>query len=200
MSVTNNANIVAVMGGTGSGKSTYVKKEIRRLKTKRLIIFDVMHEYGQFGQVKKKLSEVIAAAKGQTFSIVYQPEAGDIKEKFEFICKLAFTLGDLVLVVEELNRVTAATGAPPQWQNCTSRGRHRGLNIYGVSQRPASLDKDFFSNATKIRTGRVNFEADIRTLANVLRVSKDEISSLKPLEYIERDMATHEISRGKLKI
>lgn len=200
MSVANNANIVAVMGGTGSGKSTFVKKEIKRLKPRRLIIFDVMNEYSQFGTTAKTMQEVFSLSRKQSFAIIYQPNGGDLKQKFEYICKLSFALGDLVMVVEELNMLTEPTRSPPNWRNCTSRGRHKGLTIYGLSQRPASLDKDFFSNATKIRTGRVNFAADIRTLSNVLMIDKDQISQLKPLEFIERDMATNEIKRGSIKI
>lgn len=200
MAVSNSANIVAVMGGTGSGKSTFVKKEIKRLKPRRLIIFDVMHEYGAYGVIVNKLSEAVALCRQKSFAIIYQPSSRDLREKFNFVCKLAFQTGDMVFIIEELNRLTMPTRAPENWQDCTSRGRHKGITIYGVSQRPASLDKDFFSNATKIRTGRVNFAADIRTLANVLMIDKDEISQLKPLQYIERDMTTHKITRGMIKI
>jgi len=198
MAVTNNAHIVAVMGGTGSGKSTFIKREINRLKPKRLIIFDVMHEYSDHGQAVKLCGALAQLAKAKTFSLIFQPSSASIKEQFNYVCKLAFALGDCMLVVEELNRVTQATKAPPNWQDCTSRGRHKGLMIYGASQRPAGVDKDFFSNATKIRSGRLNFAADIKTLANVLKVKTNDIDSLKPLEFIEREMATGKITRGKL--
>ena len=79
----------------------------------------------------------------------------------------------------------------------TLKGRHKGLTVYGNSQRPASIDKNFFGNATIIRTGRLNFAADVKVLANVLQVQALEVQSLQPLEYIERDMGTGAISRGK---
>lgn len=198
MAVTNKANIVAVMGGSGSGKSTFIKREIARLKPKRLIVFDVMHEYDALGQPVKLCGELARLSKQKAFKLVFQPSSININQQFDFVCKLAFEFGDMVFVVEELNRVTQANKAPPAWQDCTSRGRHKGLIIYGASQRPASVDKDFFSNATKIRSGRLNFEADIKTLANVLKVKTHEIDELKPLEFIEREMATGEIKRGKL--
>lgn len=199
MGVTNKANIVAVMGGSGSGKSTFIKREIARLKPKRLIIFDVMHEYGAYGDAVALCSMAAQTAKKPAFKLVFQPNSRSIDSQFEFICKLAFELGDCMLIVEELNRVTQATKAPPAWQDCTSRGRHKGLMIYGASQRPASVDKDFFSNATRIRTGRLNFAADIKTLANVLKVKTSEIDGLKPLEYIEREMSSGKTTGGILK-
>jgi hypothetical protein len=198
MAVTNKANITAVMGGSGSGKSTFIKREIARIKPKRLIIFDVMHEYGDHGQPVKLCGEMARLAKQASFKLIFQPNSRSIESQFDFVCRLAFALGDCMLVVEELNRVTEATRSPPAWQDCTSRGRHKGLIIYGASQRPAGVDKDFFSNATRVRSGRVNFEADIRTLANVLKVKPADIDGLMPLEYIERDMTTGKTTRGKL--
>lgn len=198
MAVTNKANIVAVMGGSGSGKSTFIKREIDRLKPKRLIVFDVMHEYHDYGQPVKLCGELAQLAKAKTFRLDFQPNSQNINQQFNYVCKLAFALGDCMLVVEELNRVTQSNKAPPAWQDCTSRGRHKGLMIYGASQRPASVDKDFFSNATRIRSGRLNFAADIKTLANVLKVKTTDIDELKPLEFIEREMATGKINRGKL--
>ncbi len=199
MGVTNKANIVAVMGGSGSGKSTFIKREIERLKPKRLMVFDVMHEYSDKGQPIKLCSELAQMAKAKQFRLVFQPSSQNMQQQFNFFCKLAFEIGNCLIVVEELNRVTEATKAPPNWQDCTSRGRHKGLMIYGASQRPAGVDKDFFSNATKIRTGRLNFAADIKTLANVLQVASNEIEQLKPLEFIERDMNTGEKQKGAIK-
>lgn len=199
MAVENKANIVAVMGGSGSGKSTFIKREILRLKPKRLIVFDVMHEYGEFGQPIKFCRDLATMAKATSFKAIFQPSSTNIKEVFDFVCKIAFETGNVLLVVEELNRVTEATRAPPSWQDCTSRGRHKGMMIYGASQRPANVDKDFFSNATKIRSGRLNFAADIKTLANVLKVKNADIDGLRPLEYIEREMSNGQISRGIIK-
>lgn len=198
MAVTNKANIVAVMGGSGSGKSTFIKREIDRLKPKRLLVFDVMHEYDDKGQPVKLCGELAQLARSPSFKLVFQPNSANIQQQFNFFCKLAFEIGNCLMVVEELNRVTEATRAPPHWQDCTSRGRHKGLMIYGASQRPAGVDKDFFSNATKIRTGRLNFAADIKTLSNAIGCSQLQLKVLAPLEFIERDMTNGKITTGKL--
>lgn len=199
MAKSSKANIVAVMGGSGSGKSTYIKREIERTKPKRLIIFDVMHEYHSLGDVVTTCSGLVSQIKKKSFAVVFFASSKNIQEQFDFVCKVAFAAGDLTLVVEELNRVTQPNRAPPHWQDCTSRGRHKGMSIYGASQRPAGVDKDFFSNATKIRTGRLNFDADIKTLANVLNVGRPDISNLKPLEYLERDMSGGDVVSGVLR-
>jgi hypothetical protein len=94
------------------------------------------------------------------------------------------------MVVEELQMVTRPERAPPAWSSCTLRGRHRELAIFGVSQRPAHVDKNFFANATWIRTGRLNCEDDQRCLANVLAVPRPVIAGLVGHQWIARDMLT----------
>ena len=200
MGVANQAVIVAVMGASGSGKSTYIKQQIRRGKPTRLIIFDPMGEYGEIAQPVNSLHQLAKAAKGQKFRLAFKPDAGKAEAQFNLLCKIAYAAGECWLVVDELAIVTKPGSAPPGWADCSMRGRHKGLTVIGASQRPASIDKHFFGNATQIRTGRLNFAADIKVLANVLHVDQVEISQLKPLEYIERQMQTGQIGRGKIKI
>ncbi|MGH8719649.1 MAG: hypothetical protein ACREV0_12025 [Burkholderiales bacterium] len=59
-------------------------------------------------------------------------------------------------------------------------------------QRPAAIDKHFFGNASVIRTGRLNYAAD------VLDVAGDEIRELPQLAWIERDMRSGKVQRGKI--
>lgn len=200
MAVSNEAVIVAIMGASGSGKSTYIKQQIRRGKPKRLIIFDPMGEYATMAKPVTTLREVARAAKAKTFSLAFRPDAEKAAQQFDLLCKIAYTAADCWLVVDELAIVTKPGWAPPGWADCSMRGRHKGLTVIGASQRPASIDKHFFGNATLIRTGRLNFAADIKVLANVLHVDQAEISQLKPLEYIERQMKTGDIARGTIKI
>lgn len=200
MSVANKAVIVAVMGASGSGKGVYIKQKIRQAKPKRLMVFDPMGEYGEFCTIVKTMAEVLAAVKNKHFRIALKPDSAKINEQFDLFCKIAYAVGDCWLVVDELALVTKASYAPPAWADVSMRGRHRGLTVIGASQRPASIDKHFFGNSTIIRTGRLNFEADIKTLANVLRVTANEISDLQPLEYIERNMLTGITTKNMLKI
>jgi hypothetical protein len=89
-------------------------------------------------------------------------------------------------------------GAPAGWSMVTRKGRHRGLRVYGASQRPAAIDKHFFGNASVIRTGRLNYAADVKTMADVLDVTSDEIRELPALAWIERDMRSGKVRRGSI--
>ncbi len=70
------------------------------------------------------------------------------------------------------------------------------MTIIGLSQRPAGVDKDFFSNCSFVRSGRINYSSDAKAIADVLGVKKDDITNLNEYEYIQRNMFTGEITRG----
>lgn len=194
----NKALIVAVMGASGSGKSAFVKKEIMRARPRRLMIFDPLKEYGAFGEVVTSTAALRTKARAKFFALVFQPSMALIKEQFDFFCAVSYDSGYCTVVCEELSLVTTANKAPPAWSLITLTGRHKKMCVYGLSQRPASIDKNFFSNATKVRCGRLNYAADIQTLANVLNVPRDKVQNLLPLEFIERETSTGKITTGKL--
>lgn len=206
MSAANDASIVAVMGSSGSGKSLYIKQFLQRKKPVRLIVWDAQAEYSGFGKVVNTVQAafdlMVAAGRGGSFNIVFVPGNGAkiAQLQFDAICQIVYAAGYMTFVVEELAFVTSPSYAPPGWAAVTLKGRHRGLRVIGASQRPASIDKHFFGNATTIRTGRLNFESDLATLSNVLQVPRDEILNLQPLQFVERDMHTGKVSRGRLKV
>lgn len=108
----NTASNIAVFGASGSGKSTFIKRAIAKAKPARLLIWDPMQEYAEFGQVTQSLGELVAqiAAGGKRgkFSLVYQPSSDEKTraKQFDVFCGLAMAAGQLVLVVEELKFVT----------------------------------------------------------------------------------------------
>jgi hypothetical protein len=198
----NVADITAAMGATGSGKSMFVKGELIRTKPSRLMVWDFKREYGKFATPVTRLSDVLSMARAEHFVIVFQPSHAPAigKDQFDVFCQIAFAAKRLTFVGEELSFTTSAGFAPAGWSMLTLAGRSEALTIYGTSQRPACIDKNFFSNCTRIRSGRLNFEDDIRTMARVLKVKPDQVDTLLPLHYIERDMNTQKTTSGKVKI
>ena len=198
----NTASNIAVFGASGSGKSTFIKRAIAKAKPARLLIWDPMQEYAEFGQVTQSLGELVAqiAAGGKRgkFSLVYQPSSDEKTraKQFDVFCGLAMAAGQLVLVVEELKFVTKPSWSPVRWAQVTMTGRHRCLRVIGASQRPASIDKDFLGNCTTIHTGRLAYPEDVRAVAKAMGVDEAGIAALKPLEWIEKNMQTGQTSRG----
>lgn len=181
-----------------------MKQRLKVERPRRLLVWDPLHEYAKFGQVANTLGEMLDGIKttdGKArarFARILQPKAGGSARMFGLFCKLAHAIGGCTVVVEELALVTQASRAPEGWRELSLTGRHRGVVIMAGSQRPASIDKDFFSNCTRIRCGRLNYQADVKTMGDVLGVKGNELRDLAPLEWIERDMGNGSIKRGKI--
>lgn len=198
MSVKNSADIVAVMGDTGSGKSAWVKRRIAGAR--RLLIWDPMHEYGAHGVVHDKLADVAAALGAKTFALVFQPsaDAKAMARQFDLFCRLALAAGNLTVLVEELRFVTTPSRSPLGWAQVNLTGRHKGLRVIGTSQRPASIDKDFLGSATLVHTGLLGYPEDVKAVAARMRIAPAEIDALAPLDWIEFNKTTKKITRGRL--
>lgn len=196
------AHIEAVLGSTGSGKSSYVKAKMREKPPKRLLVFDPEGEWGEFGRTTGSLQDVIAGceAAGPTGALrivfVPSPDPGTAMRQFDVFCRVAFHAERLTFIVDELKLVTTPSRSPIGWGMLTGRGRKRGIVTYGLSQRPASIDKDFLGNCTHVRTGRLTYAEDQKAVARVLGVPEAEIGALPDLGWIRRDMATGELTRG----
>lgn len=197
MSVTNKASIMAVLGSSGSGKSTFIKRTLSRGHP-RLLIWDPMSEYD--GQLVATLTDLVKSLHGKKFRLVFRPSADPAArvKQFELVCRAALAAGNLTLVVEELRFVTTPSRAPLGWAQVCLTGRHRGLKVFGISQRPASIDKDFLGNCTAIRTGRLAYPEDVKAVTKVMGIPPGKVEALRPLEWLEKDMATGKLSSGVL--
>jgi hypothetical protein len=149
----------------------------------------------------ESLKEVVSLCKREKFAVNYLPNmAGDLDAQFSMFCRIANTVPNITVVVEELSYVTKAMYSPPDWRAMSVTGRHRGMTIIGVSQRPTRVDKDFLSQCTTIHAGRLNTAPDRKTLANMLCIPIQQVIELEPLDWIERDMATGRTTMGRVKI
>lgn len=197
MSVSNKAHIVAVLGASGSGKSTYVKRTIAKGHP-RLMIWDPLAEYQ--GEITDRVTDALAMLRQAKFRCVFRPSPDPAVRtvQFDLLCRASLAAGRLTLVIEELRFVTTPSRAPLGWAQVCLTGRHKGLKVYGLSQRPASIDKDFLGNCTAIRTGRLAYPEDVKAVSRAMGGHVSEIQALKPLHWLEKDMTTGRMSSGVL--
>ena len=202
----NKASIHAVIGASGSGKTTHVMQCIKRGQPRRLLIWDTKGEFAREGyarpitSIDKLIDIVLAAGTNGEFKFAFQPSGDRAKFKRDFsrLCGVAFAAKNCWLIAEELAEVTEAGSAPEGWRKATTQGRSEGLTIYGLSQSPAWIDKFFFGNCSTIRTGRVIQESHIKTMAGVLGVPGNDILNLQDLEFIHLTISPRKLDRGKI--
>lgn len=122
--------------------------------------------------------------------------------QFAFVCAIAWRTAErgrpVDFVVDELSEFTTASEAPAEWRRLVKRGRKAGISVYAAAQRPAEIDKTIWSNASLVRTGRLNYVEDQRTIAAALGVPVDQVIALGQLDYLERDRNSGELRRGRL--
>ncbi len=200
MSTDGEARIYAMMGASGSGKSARTKLEIAERKPPRLMIWDPKREYSPMGlDAFDSLSELGRAAfKRKRFALAFHPKRtkSEMRDQFSTFCKIADAAGDLTAVCEELSDVTLPGWAPDGWSMLTRQGRHSRMTLYGNSQSPAAIDKTFWGNTTRICTGVLGTASDVKTLADVLMIDKADIFRLLPMQFINLDKGTREVTRG----
>lgn len=201
----NAASITAVMGASGSGKSAWLKQQLAKWKPRRLMVWDPMDEYGHLAGRLSTLAPVIdqlkLAGKRGGFVLVFDPSHDEKRrlDQFNVWCLAALAAGELTFIAEELRFVTRPGWAPTGWAKVTMTGRHKGLRVIGTSQRPASIDKDFFGNCTVIHTGRLAYPDDVRTVARAMNVPEADLAALQPLQWMQKDMTTGSFSKGTIR-
>jgi hypothetical protein len=130
---------------------------------------------------------------------------GPVDERhFELFCGLAWVWlrgpngANNTLVVEELSDVTSPGKAPRSWGAIARKDRYEGGYVIAITQRPAESDKTILGNCALIHCGRMNTHRDRKYMAEILDVGVDQVEALQDLEYLHRDMRTHQVTRGRV--
>lgn len=200
------ANIWGVLGASGTGKGLWIKKQLNKLKPKRLVVWDFMDEYGEFGGLRcTSLRDVRAAlmkAGGGPMRVRYVTGAAgsDVRKEFEVICELVYAWGGCVFIAEELANVTTPSWAPAAWRKMTTSGRHRAVHIIGASQTPALVDKSFLGNCTLMHVSALRQASHRKAVSEAMDIDVALVAALLPLEYIEKDFSSGKVTTGRVAI
>lgn len=202
----NAAKVVAIMGSTGSGKTSYLRQVLAKRKRRRTVIWSPKEDIDNYaamygGQVVTTAGEALAALKAAgrgPVHVVFKPRlvrAVD-EAQFDAVCKIAMLARDVTFIVDELHTVTRPSWAPDGWRKLVMMGRGYGAEVFGLSQRPASVDKDFFGNLSTIHARRLAYAEDAKVVARALTVQPQEVMALTGYQWLERDIQTGKVTRG----
>lgn len=157
------AEIICIFGKRGSGKSTLAKKLLRGKS--RVIVFDPLGEYsGRLVSDPLELFKTIRRAK--RFFIVYRPT--DARKEFPWIARIAYEIGELCLVAEEISWAISPAKMDPRIEILIRMGRHKGVELIGISRRPAEVNRDLTANAGTIHIFRTTEPRDIKYFRDLL--------------------------------
>lgn len=209
----NQADLTAIIGATGSGKSTRIKLLLESERPRRLMVWDWKAEYDMPVVAVADLHLVVKESGNAVVSVkptkeiaraIYQGrmraenEAAVIARMFDQFCNVALDRGNLMVIAEELSNVTTASWAPLPWRRVCTEGRHSALRIIGTTQRPALCDKTFIDAATVIMCGRLNSSSSKAYMADAMDVAKADIAALGQFQWIAKDTQSGRVWRADL--
>lgn len=176
--------ISVILGKKGSGKTSLAWNLIR--ETPRLLIFDFNREYNGFYTVSnpEDLLKVLQLNFEGNFRVVYQPSPNfEIEEHFQHLSAAVFCMKDMTLLAEEIDLVSTAGDMPDGLKKIINYGRHRGINLIGLSRRAHRVPRDLTANADKIYTFSQFEPRDIRYLAEYMgETASNQVSTLRKTE------------------
>ena len=206
MAAKNEAQIWGVMAASGSGKGLWIKEQLRRMKPRRLVIWDYKDEYSEHApDLARSLvpsQQAMVKARRGPLQIRYKCKPGtNVKQtraEFEALCRLVQAWGNCVFLAEELSNVTTPSWAPAAWREMTTGGRHEAVHIIGVAQNPALIDKTFLSNCSMVHVGPLRQHTHRQAVARAMDIPLQEITALEKFHYIQRHYDTKSVVRGRV--
>jgi hypothetical protein len=171
----------AIFGKSGSGKTYFAKNHIVK-GMDRVIAFDPEEEFADmrgFVAVSslQQLADLALDCWEGNFRIAYLPSPGREEQELSEVSRLieryqepyrAGKSNDKVtLVVDELNLSFPLNPKPQNdgFARLCSRGRKRGVNLIGISQRPAEVSTRFRGNLDRMSVFELSLKNDWQAVA-----------------------------------
>lgn len=209
MSRAKNAGRIGVWGSSGSGKTTYL---LDRLHGRgRVVVMDVTGDIVAEGFKRcTTVDEVRKAmlADWRKFRLAYCPQPGQEARCLNQLAGMLATAQKgyeagqhdmmLTLAVDEMADAFPAAGGPtkaPNFATLCSQGRHKGIELFGCSQRIAEVNSRFRGNCTEAVVFTNIEPNDVARSAATLGLKPADVESLKPLQFLHRVRA-REVSSG----
>lgn len=151
--------IILVLGRKGSGKSYFVKQGLKNFNN--LIIIDTLAEYE--GVIIYDVQDFIDFIKSQpkNFQIVLR-DLND--EKIDTYLSLLAELENITIVCEEVDYYFTGINPNMNLLKIIKYGRHKGINVVGISRRPFEVSPFLRSQADLVITFEQKEPRDIEAL------------------------------------
>jgi hypothetical protein len=194
--------VISIFGARGSGKSTRAKEMLNDPRRKRVIVYDIKAEY-PFKKIRgaQEFAKFMRVNWRKDFKISYVPEAKEKPQHIIELSELCYALvhqqeddyrdkiaRDLTLLVEEMS-ISAPNQKYPVGQGgfeyAVNVGREWGIEIIGVSQRPAQVNPDYRGNASEVYYFALSDGLDEAVAKQKIGEHAAKLKSMQPHNYIK---------------
>jgi len=171
---------IAIFGKTGTGKTTFTKRVLWPLYTRR-VFHDAKCESNDLltnAALCRTPNELQQVIKNGKVSILYQP-ANLSPDDFNKVCEIVYQATNFTLFVDEVSKFCSPSWIEPWHDEIMTRGRSRGVGIVNLSQRPRRCHNTVISEAEHFLVYRLQLETDIAKIKEILpKKYADMISTL----------------------
>jgi len=185
-----------IFGKRGCGKSVLAAILCRDIK--RLVIYDTLGEYtdGFVIEDLQELKEIWGDVYRGNFRLIYQPVDPDAD--FDTVCGLVYGCENMTFLIEELDRYSKPLTLSPPFKDIIQRGRHRNIELIGVTQRPHGVDKLLTSQAKEMFIFNTTEPRDVDYFKDTIGYPVVvKIAALQEYEYVKYQDGTDQLEVGK---
>jgi DNA helicase HerA-like ATPase len=208
---------VLIVGDSGSGKTTFWLNFVTKSEHKLKLIFDAEGEYimrGKHGIIcyePKQLQETcerVLAGEAESNIVIFDPSiqfAGDLENGFAWFCEWVFEVSKLapmvpkLLATDELQNLIGTDIIADSFRKVLETGRRYGLDFIAITQALNLIHNRVRNQITELVVFRTQEENALKYLKS-RGFDPDEVSNLRDLNYIAKDMRGNAVSKGKLKV
>jgi len=172
--------ILCIFGRKGSGKSFLAKQCLDDWD--RVLILDLMAEYPgdvRTWTLEEAREELIRLCGRERWKL---SATGLAPYESLALLDLAREIPGLLVVVEEAGTLCSPSDLPPELAELVYRGRHYGVSLLVLSQRPATVHRGVTSQADLVVAFRQHEQRDIAYLRSLFGDSAEELRYLEEYE------------------
>lgn len=181
--------IIFISGQRGSGKSYFAKTLTRSLP--RCIIWDALGEYEADHRIfdLDSLADFLIQDRDNPKFFHVAFDTIDAEGDFPDFCRLVLARGDLYVVIEELDMLSTPYSTPVEFARLIKYGRHYGIQLVGVSRRPAEVSRLFTSQASRFVTFPQREPNDIKYFTSIFGKAALSLPTMKLHHYLDIDFS-----------
>lgn len=179
---------VTVLGTRGTGKST-LARQITKLWP-RAIIIDPVDDWTEgevifsFEKFARRLIE-LKKSEAKEFRLIFRfnPDLENKETVFNQILRLAFHFQNLQVVIDEIQLFATPHKIPNYLKNLLFIGRHKGISLVCITQRPGQLNKSVLAQSRHVFVGQLHEKNDLRVISDFLNIEVEKIINLEKFSF-----------------
>ena len=180
------SEIISVTGQRGCGKTHWVEHYLDNIS--RFLIYDTLSEYNvkapRFRDPGKLVAHIQKHKNSEFLNAIYDPLDDST---FPLFCRIALAVGNVHVLIEELDAFCSPYSAPIEFQRLIKYGRHYGIRLVGISRRPAEVNRLFTSQTNRFVIFRQLEPRDISYWRGIIGKSADLVPKLEERYYLDID-------------